>query len=343
MAKCNPSTVITVAKSYAGYLEKKSNADLDDFVKNAGTKNYTKFNRDYLKFGGPGGAQPMEWCGAFVSCCFVYAYGVETAKKLLCGNLHCYTPNGAKFFKNKKRYIKRGAGRPQAGDVVFFYSTAKGRIGHVGIVEKVTSSRVYTIEGNTSGASSLVTNGGGVKRKNYALTSTYIDGYGRPDYANTNTTDDEVYETDLGERILKNGMEGEDVKQMQQHLLTLGYSIGRWGADGDFGDATEMAVKTFQRDNGCDADGEYGPITHAAMLKALKNAQKPAEAPRTVSIVGGNCYIRSAPNTSGKALGVAHEGDKLSYGGQTSENGWHLVAYKNQNGWVSGKYSKLED
>lgn len=150
-------------------------------------------------------------------------------------------------------------------------------------------------------------------------------------------------EPTIGERILRNGMEGEDVKQMQQHLLTLGYSLGRWGADGDFGDATEMALKTFQRDNGCDADGEYGPLTHAAMLKALETAQEPAESPRTVSIVGGNCYIRSAPNTSGKALGVAHEGDKLSYGGQTSENGWHLVAYENQNGWVSGKYSKLED
>lgn len=150
-------------------------------------------------------------------------------------------------------------------------------------------------------------------------------------------------EPELGERILRNGMEGEDVKEMQNNLLTLGYFLGRWGADGDFGDATEMALKTFQRDNGCDADGEYGPITHAAMHKALETAQKSAESPKTVTIVGGNCYIRTAPNTSGKVLGVAHEGDKLPYGGETYSNGWHLVAYANQNAWVSGKYSKLED
>ena len=149
-------------------------------------------------------------------------------------------------------------------------------------------------------------------------------------------------EPTLGERILRNGMEGSDVKAMQNALISLGYDCGKWGADGDFGDASEIALKAFQAAHGCDADGEYGPITHAAMLKALEAAQKPAEAPRTVSIVGGNCYIRSAPNTSGNILGVAHDGDKLSYGGQTSDNGWNLIDYKNQNGWVSGKYSKLE-
>jgi GH25 family lysozyme M1 (1,4-beta-N-acetylmuramidase) len=53
--------------------------------------------------------------------------------------------------------------------------------------------------------------------------------------------------------------------------------------------------------------------------------------------------VRTAPNTSGKKLGVAHEGDRLPYGGETSENGWNLVEYKGKNGWVSGKYSKLID
>lgn len=341
MSQCNPNTVIALAKSQVGYLEKKSNANLDDFTKNAGSKNFTKYNREYLKWG-PGGAQPMEWCGAFVSWCFVTAYGLAAAKALLCGDAHCYTPNGAKFFKNKNRYIKRGSGTPRAGDVVFFFSKAKGRIGHVGIVEKVTAGRVYTIEGNTSGASTLVTNGGGVKRKNYALSSTYIDGYGRPDYANIESGSGEVYEPDLGDRILSNGMEGEDVKEMQSNLVTLGYDLGKWGTDGDFGDATEIALMKFQRDHGLDDDGEYGPITHKAMTAAL-TAQKPSEAPRSVRIVNGDCWVRSAPNTSGNRLGVAKMNTALQYGGQTYENGWHLVAFENQNGWVSGKYSRLEE
>ena len=37
------SEVIATAKSYDGYLEKKTNANLDDFTKNAGSNNWTKF------------------------------------------------------------------------------------------------------------------------------------------------------------------------------------------------------------------------------------------------------------------------------------------------------------
>lgn len=152
----------------------------------------------------------------------------------------------------------------------------------------------------------------------------------------------EFTEYDLGERILRNGSEGEDVKELQKYLIQLGYSCGSYGADGDFGDATELAVEKFQKDHGLEVDGEYGPKSHAAMEKALDDADKKADNARFVKIVGGNCNVRTAPNTSGKKLGVAHEGDKLQYGGLTSTDGWHLVAFNSQNGWVSGKYSELE-
>lgn len=142
-------------------------------------------------------------------------------------------------------------------------------------------------------------------------------------------------------RILRNGDEGEDVKAMQTNLIRLGYDCGRWGADGDFGDATEMALKKFQSEHGLEADGEYGPLSKAAMDKAIADLEKPHSEPRKVKISGGNCYVRTAPNTDGKVLGVAHDGDSLDYGGLTSENGWNLVDYKGENGWVSGKYSKL--
>ncbi len=142
-------------------------------------------------------------------------------------------------------------------------------------------------------------------------------------------------------RILRNGSEGADVKAMQTNLIRLGYSCGKWGADGDFGDATEMALKKFQAEHGLEADGEYGPLSRAALDKAIADLEKPHDEPRKVKIVGGNCYVRSAPNTDGKILGVAHDGDALDYGGQTAENGWNLVDYKGANGWVSGKYSKL--
>lgn len=146
----------------------------------------------------------------------------------------------------------------------------------------------------------------------------------------------------LGDRILKNGCEGDDVKALQEALISLGYDCGRWGADGDFGDATQMAVNRFQRDNGLEIDGEFGPLSMAALRAAMAAQDEPPAKARHVKIVGGNCYVRDKPNTSGRVLGVAHSGDVLTYRGETSADGWHEVNYNGKNGWVSGKYGRLE-
>lgn len=146
----------------------------------------------------------------------------------------------------------------------------------------------------------------------------------------------------VGDRDLKNGDEGADVKQLQTNLIRLGFSCGKWGADGEFGDCTEQAVEAFQRAHGLGVTGVYDGATREALEWALDALDEPKDDPRDVKIVGGNCYVRSAPNTNGKKLGVAHEGDVLPYQGQTSAEGWHLVEFKGQNGWVSGKYSRLE-
>lgn len=60
-----------------------------------------------------------------------------------------------------------------------------------------------------------------------------------------------------------------------------------------------------------------------------------------IRITGSSVNVRSAPNTSGKILGVAHRGDTLEYQGQASADGWLLVVYKGQNAWVSPKYAEI--
>lgn len=146
----------------------------------------------------------------------------------------------------------------------------------------------------------------------------------------------------LGERLLRNGDAGPDVKIMQAYLIELGYDLGDWGDDGDYGDMTEMAVEKFQIWAGVDDDGIYGPITHAALMAEIEKQTAP-EIARKVRIEGGDCWARTAPNTDGDRLGVAHRGDELPYGGETAPNGWHLVTFDNKNAWVSGVYGKLID
>lgn len=338
--------LIATAEAEIGYLEKKSNKDLDSKTGNAGSGNYTKYNRDMKAWAGSAGIND-QWCQNFVDWCFVKAFGLELAKKLIYTFTN-YTPTGSNAFKKKNRYIKRGKGKPRRGDVIYFFSSAKGRIGHVGIVWKVSGNTVYTIEGNTSGASKLVTNGGGVRKKSYSMSSSYIDGYGSVDYSVLSNAEYGGQAASpapvLGDRVLKNYTEGEDVKELQVALIGLGFDCGSYGADGEYGDCTEMAVRAFQTAKGLTVTGKYDAETHASLIAALKGETPEADADkaRLVEIEKGKqCYIRTAPNTDGKVLGVAHSGDRMQYQGQTSESGWHLVVYKEQNAWVSGKYGKL--
>lgn len=147
----------------------------------------------------------------------------------------------------------------------------------------------------------------------------------------------------LGDRILRNGSEGDDVVQLQKYLIELDYDLGKWGADGDFGDATELAVKAFQEDEKLEVDGEYGPKSHDALMERINSLMEDGEPSGAdeVRITGGNCYVRDSDSTEGVVMGVAHKGDRLPYGGQTNAAGWHMVKYGGGYGWVSGKYGKL--
>ena len=145
----------------------------------------------------------------------------------------------------------------------------------------------------------------------------------------------------LGDRVLKNGMSGTDVKELQEKLIRLGYDCGRWGADGDFGDATEQAVKAFQKKMKLDPDGIFGPKSLDALERAMAKLDKPATNPSQVIIVGGNCYIREQPDKSSRILGVAHEGERYAYAGETTQDEWNRIEFDGGTGWVSGKYSRL--
>lgn len=74
--------------------------------------------------------------------------------------------------------------------------------------------------------------------------------------------------------ILRKGSAGPEVKSLQKKLLQIGYYLGSYGADGDYGDATVTAVRKFQKDNSLAVDGEAGPNTLAAVDKILPIVQQ---------------------------------------------------------------------
>jgi peptidoglycan hydrolase-like protein with peptidoglycan-binding domain len=69
---------------------------------------------------------------------------------------------------------------------------------------------------------------------------------------------------------LKSGSTGAEVKLLQHALTQLGYKPG--AVDGIFGPNTEAAVMSFQTASKLAPDGVVGPLTLAALGKALRSS-----------------------------------------------------------------------
>lgn len=136
---------------------------------------------------------------------------------------------------------------------------------------------------------------------------------------------------------IEKGDKGNAVKEIQEALLKAGEVLPKYGADGDFGNETLAAVKSFQEKNGLAVTGIVDEETKNKLL-GIEPA-KPET--RQVKIVGGNCNIRIGPGTNYKGVGVAHRNDVYTYGGETAENGWNSIIYKDNKCWVSNKYSQV--
>ena len=144
--------MIQTAKAEVGYLEKRSNSKLDNKTANAGDNNYTKYWRDIMP-----SYQGQPWCAAFVSWVLMQAFGKDKANKMLKHWPYVYVPTLASLFANYAN--------PQVGDIVMFKHG--GLFTHTGIVTGVNGDYFTTVEGNTSGGSTIIANGGGVCSKGY--------------------------------------------------------------------------------------------------------------------------------------------------------------------------------
>lgn len=256
--------LIQIAKNETGYLEKASNSQLDSKTANAGSNNYTKYWRDIKP-----SYQGQPWCAAFVSWCFMEAFGQEKAKKLLKHWPYVYCPTLGNLFTRNAN--------PKIGDIVIFYHN--GTFTHTGIVTAVIGDRFYTIEGNTSGASGIIANGGGVCAKSYLNSQMPGTKFCTPDYSivsdasapvkseNTSSNTAQTGEKYMfNPETVKAGDKNTSVLLLQEILRARGFKgkNGKvlkltWAADAN----TIYALKAYQesRKKVLEVDGICGPAT----------------------------------------------------------------------------------
>lgn len=184
--------VIQEAEKWIGYLEKKSNSQLESLTANAGYNNYTIFCQWYEDLFNERGFQPSAWCAEFVSCMIYKGCSNKEVVKHF-----AYCPYGVNWFKQQGLWY---TSNPRRGDVIFF-KDSQGVACHTGIVSSASSTTVVTIEGNTSSASGVIANGGAVAKKSYNINYSRIMGYGRPPY--------EKYETSTQEPVVQDELKVE--------------------------------------------------------------------------------------------------------------------------------------
>lgn len=75
----------------------------------------------------------------------------------------------------------------------------------------------------------------------------------------------EPTKTEDNKMILSKGSSGAEVRKVQQFLMYWGHDLGKWGADGKFGAATERAVEQFQEASELPITGVWGALEQARM------------------------------------------------------------------------------
>lgn len=188
--------VLKIALDEVGYLEKsktayKNNPNIIyEKTAGAGSDNITKYGFEMNKIYPATMDKSSLWCDSFCDWCFYKAYGIATAKNLICGQFDDYTVASCTMYQKHDALYTN----PKVGDQVFFTRNGKpSGCYHTGIVSAVGDNYFCTVEGNTSSAQNVVSNGGCVAKKKYIL-SKYKGKvlFGRPKYDVPKKTFDEV-------------------------------------------------------------------------------------------------------------------------------------------------------
>ena len=217
-----------------------------------------------------------EWCATAVSAAFIKAGLTDI------GFTECSCNRMIALYKAKGRWEENDAYVPKIGDIIIYdwqdngIGDNVGSADHVGLVAAINGTRLTIIEGNKNES---------VSYRSINANGKYIRGYCLPDYASKASKPVEIVSTSTYSKaafvrdIQKafgatvDGIAGsetlnstitlsailnrkhEAIRAVQRRLATLGYtSVGK--VDGIAGVKFTKAVKEFQKNNGCEVDGE---------------------------------------------------------------------------------------
>ena len=260
------SNVVSIMKGWLGWSE--ANGKHKKIVDNY--NNHKPLARGYKV------QYTDEWCATAVSAAFIKAGLTDI------GFTECSCNRMIDLYKAKGRWEERDSYAPKIGDILMYdwqdngIGDNVGSADHVGLVAAINGTRLTIIEGNKNES---------VSYRSINANGKYIRGYCLPDYASKASKPVEIVSTSTYSKaafvrdIQKafgatvDGIAGpetlnstitlsailnrkhEAIRAVQRRLATLGYtSVGK--VDGIAGVKFTKAVKEFQKNNGCEVDGE---------------------------------------------------------------------------------------
>ena len=228
-----------------------------------------------------------------------------------------------------------------------FWGNSASSIHHIGYLEKPVK------EGDTSGDWYIIeargVNYGVVRTKLYDRKPNYwgwMTLYFEYPTEKAPEVDQPTYQ--LGDRALKPGMAGPDVKILQETLNSIGYNIK---VDGIFGDKTEAAVLAFKKMyNIVTSEGKvnatYGTRAHEQLMKIVGDDEAPATEETTISnkkvrvYATGTWNVRKGPGATYEIVTIVKQDAVLPYV-STADNGWIQVETNGTTGWLSPRCAEV--
>lgn len=313
MAKTTRQKFIELAQSQVGYAETGTNQ----------TKYAHWFDHEAWQWFNTK-KQGAEWCSIFICWCLCQndvGIGKEQARTLLgCPKPADNCAAGVPYlwdYLGKKGYRVDNKGGA-IGDIIIFNNKT-----HVGMIEKIDSSKYYTIEGNK---------GNKVSRCTYSKTNSAITGIFHLPLEKFDKVEDKPVST----------------PELTNEKIN---SIARDVINGKYGNGTARAEKLNSLGYGNIypiIQAEVNKILTTSSNKPIQNQPAPAPTPTPtpykVTAIGG-LWLRKSPPINPNDTNGNHAGQKvlcMSFGGtfyEESRNGaWSYGTYNNSKGWACNTY-----